>query len=66
MPKNGGGKRVCLEQDYSSDREMVNNAKSKCRRELKIAIEEAVADNFQFFKDRQWIYENAESAKPGK
>jgi hypothetical protein len=39
-PKNGDQKRLCLEQDYGSDRDIVNGAKQKLKRELKLAIEE--------------------------
>jgi hypothetical protein len=39
-PNNGDNKRVCLEQDYGSDREVVNSARSKLKRELKNAIDE--------------------------
>ena len=41
VPKNGHRKqRICLEQDYQSDQEVVAKAKQKLKRELKIAIEE--------------------------
>jgi hypothetical protein len=39
-PKHGGGKRISMEQDYSSDKEIVNSAKQKNKRELKAAIDE--------------------------
>ena len=41
-PKNGDNKRICQEQDYSSDNEIVNSAKQKLKRELKLAIEDAI------------------------
>ena len=40
MPTTGlRKKRICLEQDYQSDREVVAKAKQKLKRELKIAID---------------------------
>ena len=41
-PKNGDLKRICQEQDYCSDVDVVNSAKQKLKRELKLAIEEAI------------------------
>ena len=41
-PKNGENRRICQEQDYNSDTEIVNSAKQKLKRELKLAIEEAI------------------------
>ena len=39
-PKNGDAKRIGQEQDYGSDKEVVNSAKQKLKREVKVAIEE--------------------------
>ena len=36
----GNSKRICIEQDYQSDRDIVNGAKNKLKREVKSAIEE--------------------------
>ena len=44
-PKHGGAKRISMEQDYSSDQEIVNSAKQKNKRELKSAIEEFMQKN---------------------
>ena len=41
-PKNGENKRICAEQDYDSDKDIVNSAKQKNKREVKIAILEYV------------------------
>ena len=38
-PKNGDSKRITQEQDYGSDKEVVNSAKQKLKREVKVAIE---------------------------
>ena len=42
LPKNGDSRRVFAEQDYQSDREAVNKAKQKNKRELKVAIEDHI------------------------
>jgi hypothetical protein len=41
-PKHGGAKRISMEQDYSSDNEIVNSAKQKNRRDLKAAIDQFI------------------------
>lgn len=43
-PKNGDNKRICQEQDYNSDNDVVNSAKQKLKRELKLAIQEAIEE----------------------
>lgn len=48
-PKNGDTKRICLEQDYGSDREVVNAARNKLKRELKIAIEQKTINWTQYY-----------------
>lgn len=45
LPINGDSKRNTLEQDYNSDLEIVNSAKQRLKRELKIAIKEALEKN---------------------
>ena len=37
-PKHGADKRITYEQDYNSDKEIVNSAKQKNKRDLKTAI----------------------------
>jgi hypothetical protein len=37
-PKNGENKRISQEQDYDSDKDIVNSAKQKLKREVKDAI----------------------------
>jgi hypothetical protein len=37
-PKHGADKRITFEQDYNSDKEIVNSAKQKNKRDLKTAI----------------------------
>ena len=37
-PKHGAEKRITYEQDYNSDKEIVNSAKQKNKRDLKTAV----------------------------
>lgn len=46
-PKNGDLKRITLEQDYVSDKEVVNSAKQKLKREVKVAIEDHIGGSKQ-------------------
>jgi hypothetical protein len=48
-PKNGENKRISLEQDYQSDKEVINSAKQKLKREVKVAILGYLEDSSQAF-----------------
>jgi|TARA_B110001469_G_C9500994_1_gene250182 hypothetical protein len=43
-PKNGENKRISQEQDYDSDKDIVNSAKQKLKREVKDAILEQIGE----------------------
>jgi hypothetical protein len=44
-PKHGALKRISFEQDYNSDKDIVNNAKQKNKRDLKQAINQYLQSN---------------------
>ena len=44
-PKHGASKRISFEQDYNSDKDIVNSAKQKNKRDLKQAITQFLQPN---------------------